>query len=126
MRDKNLRKAYNYITKIVDDGRFMKFDVRLLLMSFLIEYLTMKQMTLTTASRQQHQTTADLLVNDVTVECSFSHSEGTNLPDGEDSKWSSTGFVVYDLHFGDKVSQDERNIRLSVFYVLWMDGSARY
>lgn len=53
----------------------------------------------TIASSQHHQTTADLLVNDVSVGSTATYSRGSDSV----SKGSSTGFVVYDLLVGDKV-----------------------
>nr|XP_034306423.1 uncharacterized protein LOC105333784 [Crassostrea gigas] len=53
----------------------------------------------TIASSQRHQTTADLLVNDVSVGSTATYSRGSDSV----SKGSSTGFVVYDLLVGDKV-----------------------
>uniref|UniRef100_A0A8W8M691 C1q domain-containing protein n=1 Tax=Magallana gigas TaxID=29159 RepID=A0A8W8M691_MAGGI len=51
----------------------------------------------TIASSQHHQTTADLLVNDVSVGSTATYPR-------EYLKGSSTGFVVYDLQVGDKVN----------------------
>lgn len=50
----------------------------------------------TIASSQHHQTTADLLVNDVSVGSTATYPR-------EYLTGSSTGFVVYDLQVGDKV-----------------------
>lgn len=54
----------------------------------------------TIASKQHHQTTADLLVNDVSVGSTATYPRGS---ESDDLKGSSTGFVVYDLQVGDKV-----------------------
>lgn len=54
----------------------------------------------TIASKQHHQTTADLLINDVSVGSTATYSRGS---ESDDLKGSSTGFVVYDLQVGDKV-----------------------
>uniref|UniRef100_K1R4J1 Complement C1q-like protein 4 n=1 Tax=Magallana gigas TaxID=29159 RepID=K1R4J1_MAGGI len=53
----------------------------------------------TIASSQHHQTTADLLVNDVSVGSTATYPRGSDSV----SKGSSTGFVVYNLKVGDKV-----------------------
>lgn len=54
----------------------------------------------TIASSQYHQTTTDLLVNDVSVGSTATYPRGS---ESDDLKGSSTGFVVYDLNVGDKV-----------------------
>lgn len=53
----------------------------------------------TIASSQHHQTTSELLVNDVSVGSTATYPRGSNSV----SKGSSTGFVVYNLKVGDKV-----------------------
>eukprot|EP00105_Crassostrea_gigas_P006440 XP_011420373.1 PREDICTED: C1q-related factor-like [Crassostrea gigas] len=54
----------------------------------------------TFASSQHHQTTADLLVNDVSVGSTATYPRGS---ESDNLKGSSTGFVVYNLKVGDKV-----------------------
>lgn len=54
----------------------------------------------TIASSQNHQTRADLLVNDISLGSTATYSRGSG---SDDLKGSSTGFVVYDLQVGDKV-----------------------
>ncbi|XP_065936907.1 uncharacterized protein [Magallana gigas] len=54
----------------------------------------------TIASSQHHQTTADLLVNDVSVGSTATYPRGS---ESDNLKGSSTGFVVYNLKVGDKV-----------------------
>lgn len=53
----------------------------------------------TFASSQHHQTTSDLLVNEVSVGSTATYPRGSESV----SKGSSTGFVVYNLKVGDKV-----------------------